>query len=403
MSALATNASGTGSAAALSSVASASSPALAASTAADATMCGTLYSAASEAASAVLARSSLPSTRTRSGSRPRDSRYSCTTLSMCASRPSWHSLPLEAHLAHRSAVEPDAHLEELVVLLQAHLLGGHHAHAAHAEHRAQLLHHRLERLRRLLLRLPLVHREQVGQRVGLEQLEHHRAEVAHVDGGQQVAAVADARQRQRLAVPRRLEQVVEQVLVLPVDQPRGDDVRAQPGPLALGHELLKREQLLEAAVGAAALVLLLGQRLLRLLRVGRRPRPRHYRRDPNEHLLVLKLLDAADRLEQGLGAVHRVQAVEHRQFALAEGREQRLGRGVDHPLHPARLLSGISKGAEDLEFLVLAGEEAFAKDLPSVLAGVQDEDLARRSRVLLVAHAALLWAAALWSCWRPFV
>jgi len=82
---------------------------------------------------------------------------------MCASRPSWHSLPLEAHLAHRSAVEPDAHLEELVVLLQAHLLGGHHAHAAHAEHRAQLLHHRLERLRRLLLRLPLVHREQVGQ------------------------------------------------------------------------------------------------------------------------------------------------------------------------------------------------------------------------------------------------
>ena len=186
----------------------------------------------------------------------------------------------------------------------------------------------------------------------------------------------------------------EQVLVLPVHQPRGHDVRAQPGPLALGHQLLEREQLLEAAVGAAALVLLLGQRLLRLLRVGRRPRPRHHRRDPDEHLLVLKLLDAADRLEQGLGAVHRIEAVEYRQFALAEGREQRLGRGVDHPLHPARLLSAVSKGAEDLEFLVLAGEEAFAKDLPNVLAGVQDEDLARRSRVL-VAHAALLlWAAA---------
>ena len=71
------------------------------------------------------------------------------------------AVPLEAHLTDGRALELDACLQELVVLLEPNLLGGHCVDCTHAERRAQRLNHRLVRLRRLLC-LSLVDREQVG-------------------------------------------------------------------------------------------------------------------------------------------------------------------------------------------------------------------------------------------------
>ena len=154
-------------------------------------------------------------------------------------------------------------------------------------------------------------------------------------------------------MPRRLEEAVEEVLLGAVGEAGADDVGAQPRALRLGDELLEGVQLLERRVRPPPLVLGLGQRLLGLVGVGRRPRPRHHRRDADEHLLVLPLR-AADRREDRLGDVHLPQAVEHRQLALEERRAQRLGRrGVDDARHPPRLrVRRRAERADHLEVVV---------------------------------------------------
>ena len=205
--------------------------------------------------------------------------------------------------------------------------------------------------------------------------------------GAHVGSVADGEQRQRHAAPRGLEERVEDVLLRAVGEAGADDVGAQPRALRLRHELLEGVQLFERRVRPPPLVLGLGQRLLGLVGVGRRPRPRHHRRDADEHLLVLPLR-AADRREDRLGDVHLPQAVEHRQLALEERRAQRLGRrGVDDARHPPRLrVRRRAQRADHLEVVVGRRGELLGDVRADKLAAVVDEDLARGRLLLVVGH-----------------
>eukprot|EP00962_Isochrysis_galbana_P052766 scaffold24246_cov106-Isochrysis_galbana.AAC.2 len=234
-------------------------------------------------------------------------------------------------------LQPDARLEELIVLGDEDVRLNGPRHLADAQLGRQFGGDGQERLRHLLL-LAGVHCEQVRLAVLLQKPFDHRAQVGDVDGGEQVGAVVEREERQRVAVPRRLEERVEDVLLCAICDSGGHHVCAQNVvPLALGDQLLKGEQVLELDLRPASLVLVLRQRRLRRLLVDRRAHPRDDRRDADEHLGLGDLVARRDGGQLLLSQHRLVEAVQHGHLALKEGRLQGLGSLLHNPAHPERL------------------------------------------------------------------